>query len=334
MRPVRTTTTTAKTKHRSDDMKRKTTAKQKPAPAKRRTSSRKPQPTPAEPAIETVLVLRLNRKGGVSPSEQAKGFAWPQSGPVEAPDWRPTKECGHGLHGWLWGEGSVVGVFGDWREDDEWRVVEVPAADIIALDGKVKFLRGVVVFCGDRLEATAYIAERAPGHAVVGGTATAGDDGTATAGDRGTATAGDGGTATAGDRGTATAGDDGTATAGDDGTATAGDRGTATAGDGGTATAGDRGTATAGDDGTATAGDDGTATAGVEGTATAGDDGTATAGDWGIVQIRFWDPAAQRYRIRTGYIGEDGLRPVVKYRLDEQGRFVEVPEAKTAEAAG
>jgi len=249
------------------------------------------------------------------------GFTWPESGPVEAPDWNPEPECGGGLHGFLWGEGD--GNLADWSESVKWLIVRVLAADVVAIDAcKVKFPRGEVVFVGDRLAATNYlIAHGAAGRAVIGaivaagddGTATVGDHGTATAGNRGTATAGyrgtatagydgtatvgyrgiatagydgtatvgDGGTATAGYRGTATADDGGTATAGDGGTATAGDRGTATAGDRGTATAGDRGTATAGDGGTATAGDDGTATAGDRGTATAGDDGTATAGDDG-----------------------------------------------------
>ncbi|MFL5350844.1 MAG: hypothetical protein ACJ8AT_39245, partial [Hyalangium sp.] len=87
-------------------------------------------------------------------------------------------------------------------------------------------------------------------------------------------------------------------------------------------TAGDSGTATAGDSGTATAGDSGTATAGDSGTATAGYRGTATAGDSGTVQIRWWDGAVERWRIVTGYIGEDGLEPGVKYRLDAGGRLV------------
>jgi hypothetical protein len=224
-----------------------------------------------------VLVLRTCLADMRSPSSDANGFIWPRSGPVECNDWQPTKTCGNGLHGVLWGEGDGGSPW-VWDDTGVWLIVEVDASDVIELGGKVKFPRGVVVFSGPRLEATTMLGRLAPGRAIVGVTATAGDRGTATAGYRGTATAGDSGTATAGDRGTATAGDSGTATAGYGGTATAGDRGTATAGDSGTATAGDRGTATAGDSGTATAGDRGTATAGDRGTATAGDSGTATAG--------------------------------------------------------
>jgi hypothetical protein len=91
---------------------------------------------------------------------------------------------------------------------------------------------------------------------------------------------------------------------------------------GGTATAGDRGTATAGYGGTATAGDRGTATAGYGGTATAGDRGTATAGDRGTLQIRYYDFAAGRYRLTTGYTGENGIEPNKKYKLNEAGVLI------------
>ena len=96
--------------------------------------------------------------------------------------------------------------------------------------------------------------------------------------------------------------------------------GIATAGVKGTATAGVRGTATAGDGGTATAGARGTATAGDGGTATAGERGTATAGERGILSLRWWDWS--RYRIATFYVGENGVLPNVKYRVDEKGQIV------------
>ncbi|WP_218777800.1 DUF7666 domain-containing protein [Pseudomonas aeruginosa] len=287
------------------------------------------------------------------------GFQWPDKigAVVEAPDWKKDNKCGHGLHGWLFGQGDhgCSSTVGD--ADAKWLVVEVDLSDLIALGGKVKFPRCTIRHIGDRASATQFLIAnepRAAGVAVIGatlqagdkelcqvgayGTATAGDEGTATAGDEGTATAGDKGTATAGDTGTATAGDWGTATAGDKGTATAGDKGTATAGNWGTATAGDKGTATAGNWGTATAGnwgtatagnwgtatagDKGTATAGDEGTATAGDKGTATAGEKGEIRIRYWDEKADRYRTFIGYIGEDGLEPDVPYKLNADRKFV------------
>ena len=161
----------------------------------------------AEPRA-TVLVLRCCRAGGISTA----GFRWPESGPVECPDWSPVAECGHGLHGWLWGAGDIGASNGSHESADaRWYVVEVAVADVVDLGGKVKFPRGVVVYSGDRDVAVQMIAARAPAGTVA-------LYGTATAGVRGTATAGYGGTATAGVRGTATAGYGGTATAGDGGT--------------------------------------------------------------------------------------------------------------------
>ena len=99
-------------------------------------------------------------------------------------------------------------------------------------------------------------------------------------------------------------------------TATAGDYGTATAGHGGTATAGDYGTAMAGNGGTATAGD--------YGTATAGHGGTATAGDKGTICIQYYDAQSERYRIAIAYVGENGIKPNRKYKLNDSHEFVEV----------
>ena len=187
---------------------RTATTKKKPATRTRKVAAG-PAPEPvAKP--ETVLVMRSCDKD----MKAHGGFVWPRSGPVECPDWQPTKECGHGLHGLhglLWGEGDASLI--SWADDAVWMVVEVAAADIIDLGVNVKFPRGNVVFCGDRVAAGAFMSARAPGKKVHSGTATAGYSGTATAGDRGTATAGDSGTATAGYRGTATAGCSGTATA-------------------------------------------------------------------------------------------------------------------------
>ena len=110
-------------------------------------------------------------------------FRWPESGPVAAPDWSPDPVCGGGLHGLLWGEGD--GELLSWDANARWLVVEIPDGSWADIGLKVKFPRGVVVFCGDRKSATDYLAARAPGHEIVGGTATAGVGGTATAGDGG-----------------------------------------------------------------------------------------------------------------------------------------------------
>ncbi|NII73217.1 hypothetical protein FHW84_001786 [Dyella sp. SG562] len=247
----------------------------------------------AAPKVETSLVLRVCREDFTSHS----GFVWPSEVGAEvlAPDWKENNNCGNGLHGWLYGQGDVTCVDHWERAGAKWLVLEVESATIVMLGGKVKFPRAVVRFVGDRQGAAAFVlehesrakAENLIGHAVH---------------------VGDGQVAAVGSLGTATAGDSGTATAGDSGTATAGYRGTATAGYRGTATAGDSGTATAGD----------------SGTATAGDSGTATAGDSGELRIHWWDAKAERYRTQIAYVGENGIKPNVAYRLNEKREFVEV----------
>ena len=128
--------------------------------------------TTAAPAAEKVLVLRTC----AADMSAHGGFIWPKSGPISAPDWKPTQECGNGLHGLLWGEGN--GEMLSWASDAAWLVVEVEKATIIDLDGKVKFPSCVVVHCGNRKSATEYLAAHgAEGRAIAGGTATAGEGG-------------------------------------------------------------------------------------------------------------------------------------------------------------
>ena len=251
---------------------------------------------------DTVLVLRTCQK---DMSSWKGTFTWPASGHVECPDWDPEPICGNGLHGLLWGTGD--GALLDWSSDAKWLVVEVLASDIVKIGEKVKFPKGNVIFCGSQLEATKMI--YAEGTGAPAGFAAMGIVGLHL---------------DVGHHETAIVGYKGVATAGSQGSATAGDSGTATAGAEGTATAGDCGTATAGAEGRATAGDYGTATAGSQGSATAGYKGTATAGNHGTISIKWWDENAERYRLATGYIGENGLEPNTAYKLADEGKFVKV----------
>jgi len=55
-------------------------------------------------------MIRSENKGGVSPSANAAGFKWKPIGQwTIAPDWRPIRECGHGLHG----QASEAGGYND-----------------------------------------------------------------------------------------------------------------------------------------------------------------------------------------------------------------------------
>ena len=238
------------------------------------------------------LYLRTTDKDGKAHG----GFQWPMEvgAIVTAPDWKPTAECGNGLHGLL--DGLFDASHLNFDADAVWWIVE--AADAIDLSGKHKFQSCKVVAFGPRHEVTAKLHALRPGP-IHGLCLAAGDNGQAAAGRCGHATAGDNGQATAGDYGHATAGDNGHATAGNSGQATAGDYGQATAGYNGQATAGYRGQATAGNNGQATAGYNGQATAGYNGV---------------LIFLRW---IGGRRRVLTAYVGEDGILPNVAYRASD-----------------
>ena len=88
------------------------------------------------------------------------GFKWPMAGAVAANDWSASPKNHRGLFGLLWGEGD----YGECclSPDAIWLVVEVDAAEVVDMGGKVKFPRGVVVYCGNREDATKLINERKP----------------------------------------------------------------------------------------------------------------------------------------------------------------------------
>ncbi len=175
-------------------------------PAKLSISVNDDDKRPAFLSGETCFVLRTC---DANMRSKHNNFVWPGVGEVaEAQDWSPIAQCGAGLHGLLNGEGGSG--YLDMSPDAKWLVVEVAKRELIAMDDKCKFRRGLVVHVGDSTSATRFLADKiGPGFRIVKGTATAGVKGTATVGDKGTATAGDEGTATAGWKGTATAGDGG-----------------------------------------------------------------------------------------------------------------------------
>ena len=127
-----------------------------------------------------------------------QGFKWAETvgATVTAPDWKPTQECGNGLHGWLNGVGD--GSIGHISDDCIWMVLETES--YIDLQDKVKFESCTILHIGTQLSATKFLRGLVP--AVVGMIGeNIVEERYATAGYRGTATAGEGGTATAGDRG-------------------------------------------------------------------------------------------------------------------------------------
>src|SRR5580704_6058532 len=116
---------------------------------------------------EFCLILRTCN----SDMSAAHGFTWPSSGPVAAPEkwwgkgekphgctlgWNPRPECGGGLHGLLWGEGSAN--YLNWAESAKWLIVLARKDDVVEIDStKCKFRAGEVLFVGTRPEAVLFL---------------------------------------------------------------------------------------------------------------------------------------------------------------------------------
>jgi hypothetical protein len=103
---------------------------------------------------QTVLILRTCNADMMS----ARGFQWPESGPVEAMDWDPRPVDGGGLHGLYWGIGDI---FFTQRRDAgaKWLVFRANEEDVVHLVGCCKVKRGVVEFAGQREPALTYLLE-------------------------------------------------------------------------------------------------------------------------------------------------------------------------------
>jgi hypothetical protein len=230
---------------------------------------------------ETAYTLRTCKADMTSHA----GFIWPRRGWVEAPDWKPTKVFGNGLHGFLNGEGD--GFLADWSPDAVWLVARIE--EYVDLGGKVKFPRAKVMFAGSREDATQKIHKLYPGAAVIGISLTGGDGSTLTGGHCSTLTGGDGSTLTGGHRSTLTGGHRSTLTGGDGSTLTGGHRSTLTGGDGSTLTGGHRSTLTGGHRST----------------------------------LCIWWHDGTRRRLAVAYVGEGGIKPDTPYRIDDSGNFVE-----------
>ncbi|MBI6949840.1 hypothetical protein JET70_23235, partial [Pseudomonas koreensis] len=143
------------------------------------------------PKPETALILRTCNADLTSHG----GFQWPSEvgAVVTAPDWRDDDECGHGLHGWLFGQGDSSASNSIGKPDAKWLVVEAMISDLKSLGGKVKFPACTVRHIGDKHSATQFLLEnepRAASVAVIGATLTGGDDSTLTGGNRSTLTGG------------------------------------------------------------------------------------------------------------------------------------------------
>jgi len=172
-----------------------------------------------------VLILR---KVNEDMTSHEGNFTYPKTGYVEAPDWDGKPECGGGLHGLLWGQGS----FDLDNYGTLFQVIEADSENVIEFGGKCKFKCGDVLLTGSQQEAVTLIKSHSnyPKDNVlnydiqidvkfaVGGyrsTLTGGDRSTLTGGYWSTLTGGYWSTLTGGDRSTLTGGDRSTLTGGD-----------------------------------------------------------------------------------------------------------------------
>ena len=135
-----------------------------------------------KPADGRVLVLKSLPADLVAAREHVEGgFKWPEKGKVTAPDWDKGRWCGNGLHGWKWGTGDASLRVTD--DDAKWLVLSVKEADIVELDGKIKFPTCQILYLGDRETAVKIIQHYAPaGTAIMFSTVTGGDGATVTGG--------------------------------------------------------------------------------------------------------------------------------------------------------
>ena len=83
---------------------------------------------------------------------------------------------------------------------------------------------------------------------------------------------------------------------------------------------------TGGDYSTLTGGDRSTLTGGYGASLTGGDGASLTGGDGAELRIRYWDSKADRWRTAVAYVGENGIKPGVAYRLNENHEFVEADQ--------
>ena len=287
---------------------------------------------------------------------------------VESETWDPTPQCGDGLHGLINGNGSshLLKTSPDaiWIAFESVDEKGNPAdAEAVAIDGdKGKCHRAIIRAVGTRKEATAWLMAQGCTYVHYAvkvttdnhGTATAGDWGIAVTERYGVAEAKNQGIAISDERGKSATGNWGIAISADYGTATgdigsitiAGYHGEATTRECGVAITGSHGKATAGSQGIAKTdheglaivnGSGGTALAGIKGVAIVGENGIAAASSEGAVMggegsvlildgmISMVPFKRQKY---VAIVGQNGIKPNTRYRLNGMNQFVEVPDGE------
>ena len=287
---------------------------------------------------------------------------------VESETWDPTPVCGGGLHGLINGNGSsqLLKTSPDaiWIAFESVDENGNPSdAEAVTIDyEKGKCHRAIIRAIGSKKTATAWLMAQGCTYVHYAvkvatdnhGTATAGDwgiavterygvaeaknQGIAISDERGKSATGNWGIAISADYGTATGDIGSIAIAGYHSMATTRECGIAITGAHGTAVAGSKGIAKTSNEGLAVVdGSDGTALAGIKGGAIVGENGIVAASEEGIVMggegsVLILDGAISMVPFKrqkyVAIVGQNGIKPNTRYRLNGMNQFVEVPDGE------
>ena len=236
------------------------------------------------------------------------GFLWPASGLVKADDFLPTNRCGNGLHGLRLNQNNPV----IWYENGKLLLLKVDEKKIVDLDDKCKFPEAIVIKTFDDMASLiSYLYNKNINIEGMYRRTQISDKS-----DKSVKWIG-------GHYSTLTGGNNSTLTGGFYSTLTGEHGSKLTGGKYSALTGGDRSTLTGGDYSKLTGGDYSTLTGGYDSILTGGKYSTLTGGDRSTLSIQYWDK--NKYRIAIAYVGENGILPNVKYKVNDKGKFVEIP---------
>ena len=275
---------------------------------------------------EKALVLRTCKADGTSYGD----FQWPTEigSIVKCPDWKPTKECGNGLHGLLDGLGDLFLLSSS--IDAIWQVVEVDRSQCIELGGKVKFPECKLVYSGDMLGALMlfvdYNVQQLKSDDDCAGLVSTEDYSHLAASGYNSRLAASGYYSQLAASGTNSQ----LAASGNNSQLAASGTNSQLAASGNNsqlAASGNNSQLAASGDFSrvVTSGYYCRLSASGKGSIVmcAGDANTVSAGENGTIVLSKWNNIAKRHEVRVGYIGENGLKPNVAYELDQNFEFVE-----------
>ena len=229
-------------------------------------------------------VLRTCKADGTSYG----GFKWPSEvgSIVKCNDWKPAAECGNGLHGLLDGWGNYRLLSDD--ADAIWQIVEVDRDKCVEINDKVKFESCKLIYSGNMAAAMTMICDY---QIKIMLAKIANNCTTNTA-----------------------SGDNSQLAASADYSQLA-----ASGYYSQLAASGNNSQLAASGDYSRLA-----ASGNISIVVCSGLNGIVSAGENGCIALTWWDSTCERYRLEVGYVGENGIKPNVNYRLNVFNKFEEI----------